>query len=177
MPPAPAPLVLVVEDEPNIRELVALHLRLEHAEPVEVADGNAALDLARERRFDLVILDLMLPGLDGVTVCRAIRRESANVATPILMPRSVMPTLFLLAAFWIAASYLRASFLLADPTERQRMLWVVNGFSAAAWVVILGFTVVLAGAFDDDIRSSHAWVPEGPTNRGDGNSAEASPGF
>ena len=86
MATAPAhPQVLVVEDERNIRELVALHLRLEHAEPVEAADGNTALDLARQRRFDLVILDLMLPGLDGMTVCRAIRRESANTATPILM--------------------------------------------------------------------------------------------
>ena len=81
----PHPRVLIVEDEPNIRELVALHLRLEHAEPVEAADGAAALDLARQRRFDLVILDLMLPGLDGVTVCRAIRRDSANTDTPILM--------------------------------------------------------------------------------------------
>jgi DNA-binding response OmpR family regulator len=79
------PQVLIVEDEPNIRELVALHLRLEHAEPIEAADGNSALDLARQRRFDLVILDLMLPGLDGMTVCRAIRRDSANTSTPILM--------------------------------------------------------------------------------------------
>jgi DNA-binding response OmpR family regulator len=81
----PHPQVLVVEDEANIRELVALHLRLEHAEPVEASDGTMALDLARQRRFDLVILDLMLPGLDGMTVCRAIRRDSANSATPILM--------------------------------------------------------------------------------------------
>jgi DNA-binding response OmpR family regulator len=79
------PHVLVVEDEAHIRELVALHLRLEDAVPVEAEDGRAALDLARQRRFDLVILDLMLPGLDGLTVCRAIRRESANRATPILM--------------------------------------------------------------------------------------------
>ena len=83
-PPAP-PHVLVVEDEANIRELVSLHLRLENVVPTEAADGNAALELARSRRFDLVILDLMLPGLDGMTVCRAIRRESANTATPILM--------------------------------------------------------------------------------------------
>jgi DNA-binding response OmpR family regulator len=85
MAAAPQPHVLVVEDEQNIRELVSLHLRLEHAEPVEAADGTTALDLARQRRFDLVILDLMLPGLDGMTVCRAIRRDSANTATPILM--------------------------------------------------------------------------------------------
>jgi len=79
------PHVLVVEDEVNLRELVSLHLRLEHAVPVEAEDGRTALELARQRRFDLVILDLMLPGLDGLTVCRAIRKDSANQATPILM--------------------------------------------------------------------------------------------
>jgi len=79
------PQVLVVEDETNIRELVALHLRLEHVVPVEAEDGHAALELARQRRFDLVILDLMLPGLDGLTVCRAIRKDSPNQTTPILM--------------------------------------------------------------------------------------------
>jgi DNA-binding response OmpR family regulator len=81
----PRPHVLVVEDEANIRELVSLHLRLEHAVPVEAEDGRAALELARQRRFDLVILDLMLPGLDGLTVCRAIRKDSPNQSTPILM--------------------------------------------------------------------------------------------
>jgi DNA-binding response OmpR family regulator len=53
--------------------------------PFEAADGTAGLELARSRAYDLVILDLMLPGLDGVTVCRAIRRESPNAETPILM--------------------------------------------------------------------------------------------
>jgi two-component system, OmpR family, alkaline phosphatase synthesis response regulator PhoP len=79
------PSVLVVEDEANIRELVSLHLRLEQMDPTEAADGNSGLELARSRRFDLVILDLMLPGLDGVTLCRAIRRESNNADSPILM--------------------------------------------------------------------------------------------
>jgi two-component system, OmpR family, alkaline phosphatase synthesis response regulator PhoP len=79
------PHVLIVEDEANIRELVSLHLRLEHVVPVEAPDGSVGLELARTQRFDLVILDLMLPGLDGVTVCRAIRRDSLNQATPILM--------------------------------------------------------------------------------------------
>ena len=82
---AGTPNVLVVEDESNIRELVALHLRLEEMAPQEAADGNAGLELARERAYDLIILDLMLPGLDGVTVCRAIRRDSVNATTPILM--------------------------------------------------------------------------------------------
>ena len=47
--------------------------------------ATAGLELARAKRFDLVILDLMLPQLDGVTVCRAIRRDSPNADTPILM--------------------------------------------------------------------------------------------
>src|SRR4029453_17821765 len=79
------PNVLVVEDESNIRELVALHLRLEELMPVEAGDGSSGLELARTRPFDLIVLDLMLPGLDGVTVCRAIRRDSLNADTPILM--------------------------------------------------------------------------------------------
>ena len=77
--------VLVVEDEPNIRELICLHLELEKLSCVQVEDGVEALRLARERTFDLVILDVMLPGLDGVTVCRAIRRDSRNPRVPILM--------------------------------------------------------------------------------------------
>jgi DNA-binding response OmpR family regulator len=79
------PAVLVVEDEANIRELVTLHLKLEHAESIEAADGTTGLQLARSRKFDLIVLDLMLPGIDGLTLCRAIRRDSANTDTPILM--------------------------------------------------------------------------------------------
>jgi DNA-binding response OmpR family regulator len=81
----PRRTVLVVEDEAHIRELVCLHLGLENLTCVPAANGNEGLRLAREQRFDLVVLDLMLPGLDGVTVCRALRRESQNPDVPILM--------------------------------------------------------------------------------------------
>jgi two-component system, OmpR family, alkaline phosphatase synthesis response regulator PhoP len=81
----PRPSILVVEDEENIRELVCLHLGLENYDCVPCGDGETALKLARSRRFELVILDVMLPGLDGVTVCRAIRRESENPDVPVLM--------------------------------------------------------------------------------------------
>src|SRR6476619_6767744 len=77
--------VLIVEDEPHIRDLVALHLRLEGLTIVAVGDGNEGLRYARAEPFDVIVLDLMLPGLDGVTVCRAIRRESENGDVPILM--------------------------------------------------------------------------------------------
>ena len=77
--------VLVVEDDDSIRSLVALHLRLEKLEVTEVGDGQQALQIARTQPFDLIVLDVMLPGLDGVTVCGAIRRDSVNADVPILM--------------------------------------------------------------------------------------------
>jgi len=76
--------VLVVEDEPNIRELVALHLQLDGWTVTSTGDGQDALRLARAEPFDLVILDLMLPGLDGMTVLRALRREAAG-DVPVLL--------------------------------------------------------------------------------------------
>jgi DNA-binding response OmpR family regulator len=88
MEPQARPLqgrVLVVEDEPHIRELIILHLKLEGLTVLESGDGNDALRLARAEPFDLIVLDLMLPGLDGVSVCRAIRRERENGDVPILM--------------------------------------------------------------------------------------------
>ena len=77
--------ILLVEDEAPIRELLRLHLSLAGFEIDEVADGRAALDRARRDRFDLIILDLMVPGLDGITLCRAIRSHSANTASAVLM--------------------------------------------------------------------------------------------
>jgi DNA-binding response OmpR family regulator len=79
------PRILVVEDEPNIRDLVCLHLGLEGHECLPVADGKEAMALASEKLFDLIILDLMLPGVDGVTITRALRRHGPNRDTPILM--------------------------------------------------------------------------------------------
>ena len=77
--------VLVVEDEPHIRELVALHLGLEGWTADLLGDGQAALERLREKPYDLVILDIMLPGLDGLTVLSALRRESRNTDVPVLL--------------------------------------------------------------------------------------------
>jgi len=79
------PRVLVVEDDPAIRELVTLHLKLEGYGVVPSAEGTEALRLARGERFDLIVLDIMLPGLDGISILSAIRRGSLNQDTPILM--------------------------------------------------------------------------------------------
>jgi DNA-binding response OmpR family regulator len=76
---------LIVEDESSIREIVRLHLSLAEFETVEVADGHAALERLRTDRFDLVVLDVMLPGVDGVTVCRALRTGGPNQRAAVLM--------------------------------------------------------------------------------------------
>jgi DNA-binding response OmpR family regulator len=77
--------VLVVEDDASIRELLQLHLGLAGFDVEDVANGREALERARSTPFDLLVLDVMLPGLDGVSICRAVRTAGANVNTPILM--------------------------------------------------------------------------------------------
>ena len=62
-----------------------LHLSLAGFETVEVADGRAALDRLRTDRFDLVVLDVMLPGVDGVTLCRTLRAGGPNQRAAVLM--------------------------------------------------------------------------------------------
>ena len=68
--------VLVVDDEPQIRRALRLVLRANGYEVTEVGAGEAAIDALATSTFDLVILDLMLPGLDGVEVCRRVRQWS-----------------------------------------------------------------------------------------------------
>jgi len=80
-----APRVLVVEDEPNIRELVCLHLGHEGYACEGVGDGQLALLRAESERFDLMVLDVMIPGLDGLSVCRAVRNGQTNHDVPILI--------------------------------------------------------------------------------------------
>ena len=71
------PQLLIVEDERNIRELLRSHFEAEGYACVAAADGGAALAFVNGRPFDIIVLDLMLPGMDGLTLCRAIRDTGA----------------------------------------------------------------------------------------------------
>lgn len=74
--------VLIVEDEPRLAALLVDYLRAEGHHPRHIADGAEALVAIRETPPDLVLLDIMLPGLDGLSVCRELRRFSA---VPVIM--------------------------------------------------------------------------------------------
>jgi two-component system alkaline phosphatase synthesis response regulator PhoP len=74
--------ILVVDDEPAVTDLLAYNLRKAHYDVLVAGDGREALRQAREGAPDLIVLDLMLPGIDGLEVCRELRRTSA---VPIIM--------------------------------------------------------------------------------------------
>jgi DNA-binding response OmpR family regulator len=79
---APRATVLVVDDDADIRNLLRLYLEREGHRAVEAADGTAALERARTESVDLVLLDVMLPGVDGLEVCRRLRDVTD---TPIML--------------------------------------------------------------------------------------------
>ncbi len=76
------PRILIVEDDPRTAASVALYLRHAGYDVVEARDGLSALDVAAAERPDLVVLDLMLPGVDGFEVCRTLRQSGS---TPVIM--------------------------------------------------------------------------------------------
>jgi len=75
--------VLIIEDDAHIVELLTIHLNDLGCQIRSAADGRKGLTLALEANYDLIILDLMLPGISGIEICRRIRRS--NLQTPILM--------------------------------------------------------------------------------------------
>jgi two-component system phosphate regulon response regulator PhoB len=77
--------ILFAEDDPDIRHLVTFKLQRAGFEVVEAADGFAALRAAHEQTPDLAILDVRMPRISGIEVCRELRAGSATAAVPIIM--------------------------------------------------------------------------------------------
>ena len=77
--------VLVVDDDRDIRELVAMKLKLDGIDVLEAPNGLAALEVLGANEVDLVILDLMMPVMDGVETCRAIRANDSWKSLPVIM--------------------------------------------------------------------------------------------
>lgn len=74
--------ILIVDDEDRIRKLAKMYLEREGFETVEAEDGETALKLALEENFHCILLDIMLPGIDGIEVCKRLREEKS---TPVIM--------------------------------------------------------------------------------------------
>jgi DNA-binding response OmpR family regulator len=80
--PQPGSKILVVDDDPNVVKLVQLYLERDGHEVLTANDGLTGLEMAREEQPSLIVLDLMLPGMDGIEVCRTLRAESS---VPVIM--------------------------------------------------------------------------------------------
>jgi DNA-binding response OmpR family regulator len=113
--------ILVAEDQADIRDLIALNLRHAGYDVTPVADGRAALDSQVERTSDLLILDLMMPGLDGLEVCKALRAKGR--ATPILMLTAKSTELDRVLGLELGADdYLTKPFSMAELLARVKAL-------------------------------------------------------
>jgi DNA-binding response OmpR family regulator len=77
--------VLLVEDDPSVSFMVMEVLRYEGFTVVTASDGYRALELLRQGRFDAAILDVMLPGMDGISILRTIRSDESYASMPIVM--------------------------------------------------------------------------------------------
>lgn len=80
--------ILVVEDEKHLAETIKLNLEIEDFHPILVYDGASAITTFKEQRFDLVILDIMIPNIDGIAVCENIRLHDSDVPIMFLSAKS-----------------------------------------------------------------------------------------
>ncbi len=118
---SPAPTVLVAEDQADIRDLLVLNLRHAGYAVSAVADGVAALASQNEHASDLLILDLMMPGMDGLEVCKALRARGRS--TPILMLTAKSTELDRVLGLELGADdYLTKPFSLAELLARVKAL-------------------------------------------------------
>jgi len=116
-----APTILVAEDQADIRELLVMNLRNANYDVQAVADGVAALESQNEQSSDLLILDLMMPGMDGLEVCKALRARGRS--TPILMLTAKSTELDRVLGLELGADdYLTKPFSLAELLARVKAL-------------------------------------------------------
>jgi two-component system copper resistance phosphate regulon response regulator CusR len=145
--------ILVVEDEPRILAFVRRGLEAQGFAVDAAADGVTALRCAREHRYDLVVLDLLLPGLDGLTLLRELSRTAPELPVLILSARADVQTK--LRAFELGAhDYVPKPFSLDELIARVRVQLRVSGVDDQSQVV------VRAGTLELDLTRRRARVGE-----------------
>jgi CheY-like chemotaxis protein len=117
--------VLVAEDDPVLNDLLAAALREAGCAPLQAFDGPAALDLARRRRPALISLDLDLPGLHGPGVLRALERDPATAAIPVVLVTGT-------ADGWPREELRGALALVRKPFDLDRTVRLLVAVAAAA---------------------------------------------
>jgi len=148
--------VLLIEDEPRIRAFLARGLAAEGLLVDETVDGRAGLQRALEEKYDLVILDLLLPALDGLSVLRALHEFRPELPVLVLSARSDLPTK--LRGFALGATdYLPKPFSFEELLARVRVQLKRTG-------VPNGTTVVQAGGLALDLASRRAHLGETVTD-------------
>jgi DNA-binding response OmpR family regulator len=121
MPSSIPSSILVAEDQADIRDLIVLNLQQAGYAVTAVADGRSALASQLERASDLLLLDLMMPGLDGLEVCKALRARGR--ATPILMLTAKSTELDRVLGLELGADdYLTKPFSMAELLARVKAL-------------------------------------------------------
>jgi DNA-binding response OmpR family regulator len=138
--------ILLVDDEPNLRHTVGYSLRREGYEVASAEDGEKALELFRAMRPDLVVLDVMLPRMDGLAVCRAIRRESD---VPVIMLTARDTELDTVVGLEVGADdYLTKPFSMVELVARIRAMLrrtaPRRGAASAERIEVRGLTIDVA---------------------------------
>ena len=157
-----SPRILVVEDEPTIADAVTARLVAEGFEATQVGDGLTALDVAAQLEPDLVVLDVMLPGLDGHEVCRRLQAERS---VPVLMLTARDDETDVLVGLGIGADdYMTKPFSMRELVARIRVLLrrVERAAAAAAEQAggRSGSTMLTAGSVRIDPAARRVWADD-----------------
>ena len=146
--------ILIAEDEPRLLEILCDYFRSRGDQPIAASDGLQALALAQEREFDGVLLDIMMPGLDGLSVCRALRKSSE---VPIVFLTALSDEEDKLLGYELGADdYVTKPFSL--PVLYAKLTALINRRRGS----ILSGNTLTAGAVRLELSSRQVFVQERP---------------
>ncbi|WP_454050956.1 response regulator transcription factor [Cellulomonas sp. Marseille-Q8402] len=158
----PEARLLVVDDEPNIRELLATSLRFAGFEVHAAADGGAALRLARQVQPDLLVLDVMLPDMDGFTVTRRLREKGQHV--PVLFLTARDDTADKITGLTVGGDdYVTKPFSLEEVVARIRAVLRRTQAGEVAGASVLGYEDLELDEDSHEVRRAGQVVDLSPT--------------